>query len=137
MNAYSPVGSGQNPIVLNDDESVSIIDSDIDMHDDHDDRTSYEDFYEHPTPYKSRRTASSSFEAGGSVDMTRDTSSHLSAPPPIQTRKKDVSTITPTPRNITRDEGAQTDLISVRTEELYGKLNDSTPKPTKVCADLL
>jgi hypothetical protein len=137
MNAYSPVGSGQNPIVLNDDESVSIIDSDIDMHDDHDDRTSYEDFYEHPTPYKSRRTASSSFEAGGSVDMTRDTSSHLSAPPPIQTRKKDVSTITPTPRKITRDEGAQTDLSSLRTEELYGKLTPRAQRSLMISAELL
>jgi hypothetical protein len=120
------VGSGENPIILDDDESESIADIDIDMHDDYDDDSPYEDPCGHSRLYNSR-----------SADMRSDTNSHLSAPPPIQTREKDVSTSTPTPRNITHDDGAQTDLVSLHTEDLYSELTHSTPRSIVIFADIL
>jgi hypothetical protein len=125
MNRSSPIGSGNDPIILSDDESVSVADNDIDVHDglyDEDDSSPYDDLCELPAWYQSHGAATRSSRARDGMHTTSDTNSQVSAPLPIQTRKKKSAfTSAPTPRNITRDQGAQTDLVSLRTEELHGK----------------
>jgi hypothetical protein len=122
INMSSKLGSGEDPIIVRDSESdsESIAGNDVDVLDHYYDDESLDE--DKPEPYETSGASPSWNGTRSSIRMTEDASFPSPACSPTKARQNTATaSFAPPPLIITRGQGAQTDLVALRTEELYGE----------------